>query len=77
METAKLFTTGRSQAVRLPKPYRFHGREVGIRRVGAGILLFPVDDPWSVLEQALDLFEPGIELKRDQPPPQARPEIAA
>jgi len=31
----------------------------------------------DVLEQALDLFEPGFELKRDQPPPQARPEIAA
>ena len=31
-DTAKLFTTGRSQAVRLPKAFRFEGKEVSIRR---------------------------------------------
>ena len=31
-DTAKIFTTGRSQAVRLPKEYRFEGNEVFIRR---------------------------------------------
>jgi antitoxin VapB len=40
-DTAKLFKTGRSQAVRLPKKYRFDGDEVYIQRVGAGVMLLP------------------------------------
>jgi antitoxin VapB len=40
--TAKLFKTGRSQAVRLPKEFRFEGKEVRIRRVGRGVLLEPM-----------------------------------
>jgi antitoxin VapB len=39
---AKLFWNGRSQAVRLPKEFRFEGDRVRIRRMGAGILLEPV-----------------------------------
>ena len=41
MKTAKLFTNGQSQAVRLPKEYRFTGDEVGITRVGEVVMLFP------------------------------------
>ena len=37
MDTAKIFQTGRSQAVRLPKEYRFNGKEVVIKRVGDGV----------------------------------------
>ena len=44
-DTAKLFRTGRSQAVRLPKEFRFEGNEVRIRRVGNGVLLEPLDKP--------------------------------
>jgi antitoxin VapB len=40
--TAKLFQTGRSQAVRLPKEFRFPGKEVRIRRFGTGVLLEPM-----------------------------------
>lgn len=40
-ETAKLFRNGRSQAVRLPKEFRFQGTEVRIKRVGDGVLLKP------------------------------------
>jgi antitoxin VapB len=40
--TAKLFQNGRSQAVRLPKEFRFEGDEVSIRREGEGVLLEPV-----------------------------------
>ncbi|MDR1158154.1 MAG: type II toxin-antitoxin system VapB family antitoxin [Oscillospiraceae bacterium] len=47
METAKLFVNGKSQAVRLPKEYRFSGDEVGIRKVGDIVLLFPKDGAWS------------------------------
>ncbi len=41
METAKLFTTGGSQAVRLPKDYRFNGTEVFIRREGKAVIIEP------------------------------------
>jgi len=41
MKTAKLFANGQSQAVRLPKEYRFEGDEVGIARVGEVVMLYP------------------------------------
>jgi len=47
MKTAKLFTNGQSQAVRLPKEYRFSGNEVGVRKVGDILLLFPKDTAWD------------------------------
>ncbi len=44
---AKLFTNGRSQAVRLPREYRFEGKEVAIRREGQAVILEPVGkQPW-------------------------------
>jgi antitoxin VapB len=42
MTTAKLFRNGRSQAVRLPKEFRFEGEEVEIRRQGRNVILMPV-----------------------------------
>ena len=42
METAKVFMTGRSQAVRIPKKYRFNTTEVEIRRQGNNIILSPI-----------------------------------
>ncbi|MBI4705814.1 MAG: AbrB/MazE/SpoVT family DNA-binding domain-containing protein [Deltaproteobacteria bacterium] len=42
LERAKVFWTGRSQAVRLPKPYRFEGTEVSIHRAGCAVVLEPV-----------------------------------
>jgi antitoxin VapB len=69
---AKLFMTGRSQAVRLPKALRFEGDEVIAKRFGNGVLLLPIDAPWEVMRQALDEFEPGFELRRDQPAQQTR-----
>ena len=47
MKTAKLFMNGKSQAVRLPKEYRFSGDEVGIRKVGEVVVLFPKDTAWD------------------------------
>jgi antitoxin VapB len=41
MATAKLFRNGRSQAVRLPKEFRFEGDEVQIRREGTKVILEP------------------------------------
>jgi antitoxin VapB len=64
---AKLFMTGRSQAVRLPKSLRFEGTDVVAKRFGNGVLLLPVDAPWSSMQEALSEFEPGFHIEREQP----------
>ena len=56
METAKVFTNGGSQAVRLPKTCRFEDSEVFVNRIGSLVILMPKDDPWSSMRGALDLF---------------------
>ncbi len=76
MDTARLFQSGRSQAVRLPKEYRFVGTEVAVKHFGNGVLLLPVDDPWQMLAAGLAAFEPGFVLAREQPDDQVRAEIA-
>ncbi|MCW5206193.1 AbrB/MazE/SpoVT family DNA-binding domain-containing protein [Desulfobulbus sp. F5] len=54
METAKLFTNGRSQAVRLPKEFRLEGKEVFIKRAGVGILILPKNQSvWDAWEEML------------------------
>jgi antitoxin VapB len=50
MGTAKLFWTGRSQAVRLPKAFRFEGAAVRIRRQGDAVILEPVATDWAWLD---------------------------
>lgn len=64
---AKIFMSGRSQAVRLPKELRFSGNSVIARRFGNGVLLLPSDAPWQTMRDALDDFEPGFTLDREQP----------
>jgi antitoxin VapB len=76
VETAKLFMSGNSQAVRLPKHYRFSGDEVVIKRLGNAVVLLPKDDPWQVLFDALAEFPEDLRLGRDQPPVQDREPIA-
>jgi antitoxin VapB len=75
MDTAKLFLSGRSQAVRLPKEYRFRGNEMVVKHFGNGVLLLPIDDPWQMLEAGLEAFEPGFVLSREQPEQQTRDAI--
>lgn len=67
MDTAKLFSSGRSQAVRLPKQYRFEGDSVLIKRVGRAVILLPRSSTWDSLRDALEMFEPGLRLERRQP----------
>lgn len=73
MLTAKLFSNGRSQAVRLPKEFRFDGDEVFIKRVGSAVVLLPRRGGWGALEQALEAFEPGLALERGSQSVQRRP----
>ncbi|WP_411868806.1 antitoxin [Vulcanococcus limneticus] len=67
MDTARLFQSGRSQAVRLPREYRFSGSDVAVKRFGNGVLLLPIDDPWQTLEAGLAAFEPDFVIEREQP----------
>ncbi len=53
-QTAKLFTHGGSQAVRLPKAFRFEGAEVSIRKEGDKVILEPVLADWSSLWNRID-----------------------
>ncbi len=76
MTTAKLFWSGRSQAVRLPKDYRFRGKEVRIRRHGSAVILEPVPDDWSWLDAiARKLDDDFVEAVNEQPQPQDRPAL--
>ncbi|TNH05606.1 antitoxin [Testudinibacter sp. TR-2022] len=75
METAKIFTTGRSQAVRLPKKYRFDGDEVSIKHFGNGVLLLPLDNPWQMMAEALDEFETDFEIMRAEQTATVREEL--
>ena len=77
MDTARLFQSGRSQAVRLPKEYRFAGTEVVVKHFGNGVLLLPADNPWQTLQAGLDAFEPGFTLAREQPEEEQRAAIQA
>ena len=67
MQTAKIFINGRSQAVRLPKEFRFSGGDVFIKKIGKMVLLFPIDDPWAPLVNSLDHFTDDFMETRDQP----------
>ncbi len=76
MDMARLFQSGRSQAVRLPKAYRFSGTEVVVKHFGNGVLLLPIEDPWQTMEAGLAALAPGFQLSREQPEQQQRPEMA-
>ncbi|MDQ6684563.1 MAG: AbrB/MazE/SpoVT family DNA-binding domain-containing protein [Pseudomonadota bacterium] len=73
MTTAKLFTHGGSQAVRLPKEFRFQGREVHVRRIGNDVVLSAVPPGNAdALIEALDAFDHGAPMRREQPLEQDR-----
>ena len=65
MMTAKVFENGRSQAVRLPKEYRFDESEVAISKVGDIVLLMPKDKSWNGLLASLDMFTEDFMADRD------------
>lgn len=72
MKTAKVFQNGQSQAIRLPKEFRFQGNVVFVKRMGNGILLIPTKNPWEPLLNSLDEFSEDFMTDRMQPPPQSR-----
>lgn len=72
METAKLFQNGKSQAVRLPKEFRFGSDRVYIKRIGDAVVLLPYQTPWNTLLDSLSLFSADFMNERNQPPTQNR-----
>jgi antitoxin VapB len=79
--TAKLFRNGRSQAVRLPKEFRFEGDEVRIRWAGEKVVLEPIvrsakADDWAWLDEIRASLTPDFfEGLGEQQEPQDRPEL--
>ncbi|MGY8904575.1 MAG: antitoxin [Burkholderiales bacterium] len=71
--TAKVFTTGRSQAVRLPKAFRFDTDEVTIEKVGNAVVLRPkqTDEAWwAQMESAMNGLRGVMDfIERDRTPP--------
>ena len=66
--TAKLFTHGRSQAVRLPREFRFEGSEVRVSRIGDKVILEPMEAsamPWALIDGTGD--SPFMPEGREQP----------
>lgn len=72
MTTTKIFMSGSSQAVRLPKPYRFKGTEVYIKKFRNTVILIPKEDPWADFMDSLDKFSDDFMESRNQPSQQIR-----
>ena len=66
MMTAKLFENGRSQAVRLPKQYRFQADEVNVHKIGDIVMLIPKDSKWQGLLQSIEMFSDDYMAERVQ-----------
>ena len=76
MATARLFWSDRSQAVRLPKDFRFPGGEVRIRRHGSAVILEPMTEDWSWLDAiAGKLDDDFVEAVKEQSEQQKRPAV--
>lgn len=75
MKTAKLFRNGHSQAVRLPKEFRFEGNKVFIKKVGNVVMLIPHQNSWQVMFDSLDKFSDDFMPHRSQPLIQLREEL--
>lgn len=75
MLTAKIFQNGQSQAVRLPKEFRFSGDEVFIKKQGNAVILLPKDNAWASLFKSLDEFSDDFMSERNQPHQQIREDL--
>jgi len=67
MKTAKIFQNGQSQAVRLPKEFRFDDTEVFIKKSGQVVYLIPRSNSWDILFSSLKKFSRDFMSERSQP----------
>ena len=71
--SSKVFTSGNSQAIRLPKEYQVKDKELYIKKVGSTIILFPKKNPWEAFERSLTEFTDDFMADgRNQPKMQER-----
>jgi antitoxin VapB len=75
MERAKIFWSERSQAVRLPKGFRFEGNEVRIRRHGNAVILEPLAEDWRWLDAIVGKLDEEFARAVDEQPEQQRPAL--
>jgi len=75
MDVAKLFKNGRSQAVRLPKKYRFDDSEVFVNKIGDSVILVPKHSKWNTLKKSLNNFSSDFLTDRNQPEIQKRNDL--
>ncbi len=76
MTTAKIFPNGKSQAVRIPKEFRFEDQdEVYIAKEGEAVILFPKSSKFNTLFAALDMFSDDFMIEREQPVQERREEM--
>jgi antitoxin VapB len=76
MDIAKVFWSGRSQAVRLPKEFRFDSDQVRIRRRGNSLILEPLARDWQWLDALTDKLDKDfVEAVNEQPAQQERPGV--
>ena len=67
MHTAKVFQSGNSQAIRIPKEMNTSVSEFIIHKMGDCFFLLPPDDPWALLKQTIGSLDEDIRFDRDQP----------
>lgn len=67
MAIAKVFMSGRSQAVRLPKEFRVNASEMSIKKVGDSIVLTPINADWANFFAILKEFDDVEAMERNQP----------
>ncbi len=72
MKTAKLFQNGQSQAVRLPKEFRFEDDRVYVKKSGNIVMLIPAKGSWDMLVKSLNKFSSDFMSERKQPKTQKR-----
>jgi antitoxin VapB len=76
MERTKLFWSRRSQAVRLPKDFRFQGKEVRIRRHGSAVILEPIAQDWAWLDSVAGKLDADfVQAVDERPEQQKRPAL--
>jgi antitoxin VapB len=76
MDTAKVFWSGRSQAVRLPREFRFDAEEVRIRRHGNAVILEPLAHDWVWLDALIGAVdEDFVRATEEKPAEQDRPSL--
>ena len=73
MLSSKVFISGNSQAIRLPKEYQVEDKELYIKKIGSTIILFSKKNPWEAFERSLSEFSDDFMVEgRNQPPMQER-----